>query len=84
MLAFNQELEKSRKRYRKLSIDETGAGVPAGHYMSAMMFAEILKEYEASVISEIVLNPWKFFNIYTGLRDKSVNFKPEFLLLFNA
>ena len=46
--------------------------------------AEILKEHEDSVISEIVLNPWRFFDIYTGLESKSVNFKPEFLQLFKT
>jgi hypothetical protein len=84
LIAFNQEMEKSRELYRKLSIDETGSGVPAGHYMSAMMFEEILKEHEDSVISEIICNPWRFFNIYNDLKNKSINFKQEFLQLFKT
>lgn len=80
--AYNGELEKSRKLYRELSIDEIGSGVPAGHYASARMFKEILGARDESIINEIIENPWSFFEIYNRLNSKSIHFSDDFLSIF--
>jgi hypothetical protein len=73
---------ESKKLYKELSIDGTGAGVPAGHYVTAMMFKEILGERDESVITEIIENPWSFFDIYNRLKRKSISFSDDFLSIF--
>lgn len=77
--AVNGEMEKSRKLFRELSIDTTGVGVPAGHYVSARMFSKILGEHDESIVTSIIEDPWCFFKLYDGLESKSHSLSERFL-----
>lgn len=80
--AFKGDLDMSEKLYKELSIDGTGAGIPAGHYASARMFREILEEHNESIITQIIENPWSCFDIYYGIQSKSFLFSDNFLSKF--
>ena len=74
--------EKSGECFRKLSIDLTGAGLPAGHYASARMFSELRREHEESIVKTIIRDPWRFFTLYDELDEKEHCFGEKFLSFF--
>lgn len=82
--ALAGDIEKSRDAYRELSLDVTGAGVPAGHYTSARMFQEILSEHEETIVKTIIKNPWNFFSVYNKTEANSHLFSKEFVSFFQS
>lgn len=82
--ALKGNLKESRKLYNGFSVDESGVGLPAGHFTSAKMFSEILAEKDESIVLELIKNPWIFFTIYNRLRRKSHSFSSEILDFYNG
>lgn len=76
--------EKSGECFRELSTDLTGAGLPAGHYASARMFTELMREHEESIVETIIMDPWRFFRLYDELDAKEHGFGDRFLSFFQG
>ncbi len=72
-------IKESEEKYHELTLDRTGSGIPAGHYISARMFSEIMKEHDTTIVEELVKNPWRFFEIYDTLEKKTHTFSKPFI-----
>ncbi len=82
LLSLDGDPEKSGECFRELSIDLTGAGLPTGHYASARMFTELMREHEESIVKTIIRDPWRFFTLYDELDAKEHCFGNKFLSFF--
>lgn len=82
--ALQGNMDESQRLYKELSINASGIGLPTGHFTSARMVAEILREHDESKIIELIKDPWKFFDVYNGLKMKSYRFPPEIVELYTG
>ena len=82
--ALNGELDSAREKYKEFSMDFSGVGLPAGHFTSAKMVAEILNEKDESIIVELIKDPWKFFITYNNLTKKTHNFSKDVIDFYSG
>lgn len=82
--ALKGELDSAREEYKGFSTDYSGVGLPAGHFTSAKMVAEILNENDESIIVELIKDPWKFFVIYNNLNRKTHNFSKDVIDFYSG
>jgi len=75
--ALNGELDAAREEFKEFSMDQSGVGLPTGHFASARMVAEILNEHGESIIVDLIENPWMLFAVYNDLTEKTHNFSRE-------
>lgn len=81
--ALKGDLKESRRLYSGFSVDESGVGLPTGHFTSAKMFSEILAENDESIVLELIKDPWMFFATYNGLGRKSHKFSHEIINFYS-
>lgn len=84
LMALKGSLKESRRLYSGFSIDESGVGLPTGHFTSAKMFSEILAENDESIVLELIKDPWMFFATYNGLRRKYHKFSHEIINFYSG
>ncbi len=59
-----EELEQLRAAFQSLSIDSSGAGLPAGHFAAGRMVQRISGALPRERVIALVRAPWKLFGAY--------------------
>ncbi len=59
-----EELERLRAAFQSLSIDSSGAGLPAGHFAAGRMVQRISGVLPRERVIALVQAPWKLFGAY--------------------
>ena len=81
--ALTKDLNTAYREFKEFSMDYSGVGLPSGHFTSAKMVAEILKERDQSIITDFLNDPWSFFTAYNNLTQKTYRFSKDFLDFYN-
>lgn len=64
-----EDLEQLRAAFQSLSIDSSGAGVPAGHFAAGRMIQRISGAWPRERVIALVRAPWKLFRAYNEAVD---------------